>query len=242
MKIVGVIPARYQSSRLPGKPLADICGKPMIWWVYQQAKKVPELSDIYVATDDSRIQSVCHQYDIPVVMTSVDNPTHVHRTYDFAKKVPADLYVIVLGDEPLIESEVISKVIPETVEESAVVARSLMRNFTDPTELIDPANIKVAANAQGDCMYLSRSPVPFPYKTVLFKYRKTVGVDCYNMKALEFFVNTEPGFLETVEDIAILRFMENKVGMNFTLVESNALAVDTERDLQKVRKIIEERN
>ena len=241
MKIIGVIPARYQSSRLPGKPLADICGKPMIWWVYQQAKKVNELEDVYVATDDERISNVCNTLNIPVVMTSKDNPTHLNRIYEFSQSIDADLYVVICGDEPLIKSEVIKAVIPTECNNQTYIARALMREFTEPTEVVDPGNIKIAANSNGDCMYLSRSPIPYPYKTVLYKFRKIVGIECYNKNALDFFVHAPVGELERIEDIAILRFMEGKVGMHFTLVESNALSVDTFRDLEKVRDIISKR-
>lgn len=241
MKVIGIIPARYQSSRLPGKPLADICGKPMVWWVYQQAKKVERLEEIYVATDDERIGAVCGELGIPFVMTSKDNPTHLNRVYEVSGKIDADLYTVICGDEPLIKSEVIGAVIPENIEGQKYVARALMREFTDPAEVVDPGNIKIAANANGDCIYLSRSPIPFPYKTVLFKYRKIVGIECYNRAALEFFVNTPAGQLERIEDIAILRFMENRIGMHFTLVESNALSVDTQNDLEKVRLLISQR-
>ncbi len=241
MKVVGVIPARYQSSRLPGKPLADICGKPMVWWVYQQAKKVEALDDVYVATDDERIETVCRELEIPVIMTSKDNPTHLNRIYEFSHKVDSDLYVVICGDEPLIKSEVIGAVIPKEMPDQKYVARALMREFTEPTEVVDPGNIKIAANANGDCLYLSRSPIPFPYKTVLYKFRKIVGIECYNKAALEFFVNAPVGDLERIEDIAILRFMEGRVGMHFTLVQTDALSVDTEKDLEKVRLLIKQR-
>lgn len=241
MKVIGVIPARYQSSRLPGKPLADICGKPMIWWVFQQAKKVRGLDGVYVATDDERIQKTCEEWTIPAVMTSKDNPTHLNRIYEFSQKIDADLYTVICGDEPLIKSEVINAVIPETMPDQKYVARALMREFKDPAEVVDPGNIKIAANESGECIYLSRSPIPFPYKTVLFQYRKIVGIECYNKPALDFFVHTPVGFLERVEDIAILRFMENRIGMQFIQVESNALSVDTQNDLEKVRVLIGER-
>lgn len=241
MKTVGVIPARYQSSRLPGKPLADICGKPMVWWVYQQAKKVEALEEVYVATDDERIEKVCKELDIPVVMTSKDNPTHLNRIYEFSHVIDSDLYVVICGDEPLIKSEVIGAVIPDEMPDQKYVARALMREFTEPTEVVDPGNIKIAANANGDCLYLSRSPIPFPYKTVLYKFRKIVGIECYNKAALDFFVHAPVGDLERIEDIAILRFMEGRVGMHFTLVETNALSVDTEKDLEKVRLLIKQR-
>ena len=93
MRIIGVIPARYKSSRFEGKPLADIHGKPMIWWVYQQAKKVEELDEVYVATDDKRIENVFNQYNINVVMTSEENPTHIDRIAEFSDKVNSDMVV-----------------------------------------------------------------------------------------------------------------------------------------------------
>ena len=242
MKIVGVIPARYQSRRLPGKPLADICGKPMVWWVYQQAKKVADLDEIYVATDDQRIETVCKGLDIPVVITSKDNPTHVDRIYEFSHVVDSDLYVVICGDEPLIKSEVIRSVIPEQIHDQKYVARALMREFTEPTEVIDPGNIKIVTHANGDCLYLSRSPIPFPYKTVLYKFKKIVGVECYNKAALEFFAHTPIGNLERIEDITLLRFIEGRVNVHFTLINSDALSVDTEKDLEKVRLLIKQRN
>ena len=187
MKIIGVIPSRYQSSRLPGKPLVDICGRPMVWWVYQQAKKVKALEEVYVATDDERIKTVCEGLKIPVVMTDRNNPTHLNRIYEFSNKINADLYVVICGDEPLIKDEVIEAVIPKSIKGQKYIARALMREFTEPTEVVDPGNIKIAANVDGDCLYLSRSPIPYPYKTVLYKFRKIVGVEMLQQSSIRFF-------------------------------------------------------
>lgn len=239
MKIVGVIPARYQSSRFPGKPLADICGKPMIWWVYQQAKKVEEFDEVVVATDDNRIADVCKQYDIQVVMTADNHPTHVHRIHEVSEKLVADYYVVVCGDEPLISVDVIKAALPkEDHVSNEMYVGGLCRYFTDPAEVIDPANIKVFTNDNDECILLSRAVVPFPYKTVLFKYKKVVGVECFNKKALDFFVNTPKGPLESIEDVTLQRFLENKIHIIYRLVESVSLSVDTPRDLEKVISII----
>ena len=237
-KIIAVIPARYKSSRLPGKPLLDICGKPMIWWVYNQVKKVKLFNDIYVATDDERIVNTCKGFGMNVLMTANNHPTHIHRIHEVSNKVDADLYVCVCGDEPLIKPEVIEQVIPKNILPISVSA--LMREFTEPTEVIDPGNIKITTNAEGYCVSLSRSPIPFPYKTIQFKYKKIVGVECYNKNALDFFVSKECGPIEKIEDITLLRFLENNIQMHFTLVETDALSVDTEKDLEKVRNKIKE--
>lgn len=239
MKVIGVIPARYQSSRFPGKPLADICGKPMIWWVYQQVKKVKELDEVFVATDDYRIKEVCKSLQMNVKMTSADNSTHINRLKEFSDTVSADLYVCVCGDEPSIRHDVISSVIPENYNKDGIFVGALRREFKEPVEVIDPSNIKISTNENGDCIYLSRSPIPYPYKTIDFSYYKIVGVECYNKKALEFFDMHESGNLERIEDISLLRFIENKIPINFNLVDTDSLSVDTPKDLEKVRKIIE---
>jgi 3-deoxy-manno-octulosonate cytidylyltransferase (CMP-KDO synthetase) len=116
MKIIGVIPARYQSSRFPGKPLVNICGKPMIWWVYQQCIKVKSLDKVVVATDDERIFQTCRDYLMDVIMTSSDNRTGTDRVAEVARNMDADFYVNIQGDEPLIEPEIIDKVISFKME------------------------------------------------------------------------------------------------------------------------------
>ena len=242
MKIIGVIPARYKSSRFPGKPLADICGKPMVWWVYQQAIKVKEIDDVYVATDDERISSVCIELDIPCILTSDNHETHVHRIHEVSTKITADYYVVICGDEPLIKPDVIRRIIPSQIENSQISVRGLCRYFSDPAEVMDPANIKIVTNKYDECIILSRSPVPFPYKTVLFKYKKVVGVECYNKQALDYFVSQKKGFLESIEDITLQRFLENKIHIKYYLVDSPSLSVDTPRDLEKVRAIISGRS
>lgn len=244
MKVVGVIPARYGSSRFPGKPLQDICGKPMLWWVYQQAMKVSELSEVYVATDDDRVAFICEEYDMNYVMTGAHS-THIARVHEFSTKVDADYYVNINGDEPLIEPETIRAIIPCESSDAPKVF-GLMKILRDPVELIDPSNIKVATNKDGVALYISRAPIPYPYKTILFEYKKAIGVECWNKASLELFVNSEPGVMETIEDLVALRFFENGCPMHYTLVESNSLSVDTPKDLEKVRllmqKILDKQN
>ena len=241
MRIVAVIPARYSSSRFPGKPLADICGKPMIWWVYNQVMKVSEFDEVLVATDDKRISDVCVAYGINCIITSDTHPTHVHRIHEVSEKIKADYYVVVCGDEPLISVDVIRMILPletDIKSNGEIYAGGLCRYFTDPAEVIDPANIKIVTNHNDECIMLTRAVVPFPYKTVLFKYKKVVGVECYNKKALDFFVATPKGFLESIEDVTLQRFLENKIHIKYRLVSSDSLSVDTPRDLEKVKNII----
>lgn len=126
MKVIGVIPARYQSSRFPGKPLADICGKPMIWWVYNQVSQVNEFSEIYVATDDERIVACCEEYGMKYVMTRKDTPNHIHRIWEVTEMIEADYYISINGDEPLISPDNIRQAFPSEV----ISDRPFSRAFT----------------------------------------------------------------------------------------------------------------
>jgi len=239
-KIVGVIPARYASTRFPGKPLVDICGHPMVWWVYQQVLKVDELSEVYVATDDSRISEVCEREEIPFVMTHNDHVNHVMRLAEVSNKIRADYYVCVNGDEPLIQAKNIRDVLPsKEVTTDEVYAGYLMRELTDPVETIDPSNIKLSVLSSGRCIYMSRTPIPYPKGTLDYKYKKLIGIECFNKKALDFYAKTPMGELERIEDIDHLRFIEHGKYVHIGLTDSESLSVDTLNDLEKVRKIME---
>ena len=240
MKIVAVIPARYASTRLPGKPLKDICGKPMIWWVYQQVKKVKEIDKVVCAIDDERIEKACKEYDIPYVMTSSDLPEHISRIHEVSTKIEADYYMCINGDEPLISPNCITPVIPSTLHSEPFFGGA-MRKLTDPAETIDFAKIKLVVSDTGRCLYMSRTPVPYPRGTLLFQYNKYVGVECFNKKALDFFVSTPMGSIEKIEDIDHLRFLENGIELHFNYVDSESISVDTPKDLEKVRKLMQEK-
>ena len=242
MKIVGIIPARYASTRFPGKPLVDICGKPMIWWVYERVSSVKEFSEVFVATDDERIEKVCQEYNMKVIMTRNNHPNHISRIQEVSDKIDADYYMCINGDEPLIDPISIQKIIPEKENNDDTVFIGARRKLTDPAETIDSANIKLVIGKNNLCMYMSRTPIPYPKGTLFFDYWKYVGIECFNKKALDFFVNTEMGNIEKVEDIDHLRFLENGVKIYFKEVESESLSVDTPKDLEKVKKIIEAQN
>lgn len=241
MNIIGVIPARYASTRFPGKPLVDICGKPMIWWVYQQVSKVERLNKVLVATDDKRIADICQDNSIPYIMTRNDHVNHVTRLAEVSDKVEADYYVCVNGDEPLILPENIKNVLPDTLIKDEVYAGYLMRNLTDPAETLDPSNIKLSVLSNGRCIYMSRMPIPYPKGTINITYKKLIGVECFNKAALDFYVNTPMGELEKIEDIDHLRFIEHGKAVIIKLTDSESLSVDTQNDLEKVRRIMSEK-
>lgn len=241
MKVIGVIPARYQSSRFPGKPLADICGKPMIWWVYNQVSQVKEFSEIYVATDDERIVACCEEYGMKYVMTRKDTPNHIHRIWEVTEMIEADYYISINGDEPLISPDNIRQAFPTEVIKDRPFFQSVYREMHDPAEVMDIANVKIVLNKDGVCMYQSRYPIPCPKGSLLFTYKKAIGIECFNKKALDIFSHTPMGVMEKIEDIDHLRFLENGIPIYYKQIDSESLSVDTRNDLEKVRLIIQER-
>lgn len=237
MKIIAIIPARYGSSRFPGKPLADICGKPMIWWVYNQVLKVKEIEEVIIATDDIRIEEACKSYGMNVKMTSNSHRTSTERAYEVAKSVYSDLYIVINGDEPLIEPEIIKKIIPDSIG-SDIYVSNLMTKISNPSEVIDFTNIKVVTDDEKNALYFSRSPIPYPKATLDYDYYKHVGVLIYSFDALRFFSETLPSDNEKIEDINELRYLEHGIKIKMVEVDAHSLSVDTPKDLNTVRNVI----
>lgn len=227
MKIIGVIPARYKSSRFPGKPLADICGRPLVWWVYRQAVKV--IGKVYVATDDERIVGACSKLSIPAVLTG-NHPTGTDRVGEVAKKIKADFYLNIQGDEPLLTPQMIKGVIVY----SSVSA--LMTPVKRMSDLSNSNVVKVVCNAKKESLYFSRLPIPYPRTEP--KYYKQVSVYGFTRKALMDYCGLPRGPVEMAEDIELLRFIENGIKIQMVEVKGDTVAVDTPSDLDIVRDII----
>lgn len=239
MKVVGIIPARYGSTRLPGKPLKDIFGHPMIWWVYHRVQEVKELDEIYVATDDERIRAVCDENGIPCVMTSSEHPTGAHRLQEVSDSIRADFYVQLNGDEPLIDTRAIAAAIPQSVPVDVEFGTNIITEMHDPAQVMDPSNIKVVFDEDMNALYMSRTPVPYPFKQLDFQYYKHVGIIGYNKKMLDFYKNSTPGRFERIEGIDTLRFLDYGKRLKFVIVHNCAsLSVDTEKDLNMIKKMI----
>ena len=184
MKTVAVIPARYQSSRMPGKPLADILGKPMIWWVYNEARKCTALSDVVIATDDARIEAACKQYGMNCLMTSPDHDTPTGRIWEVSTKLEADLYLQVMGDEPLINVKAFDLILPQELPEDPCYVAVLTNVMGHPADVVDFSNQKVVTNAAREILMISRSPIPYPKGTLDFEYEKVTGIQQYSRQAL----------------------------------------------------------
>lgn len=239
MKIVGVIPARYGSTRLPAKPLKDICGKPMIWWVYERVKGIKQLDEIYVATDDERIKKVCIEYEIPVLMTKETHNTGAHRLQEVSESIAADFYVQLNGDEPLIDTQAIVAVIPDEIPQNREFGMNIITPMHEPSQVLDPTNIKMVFDTNMRALYMSRTAIPYPYKEIDYLYYKHVGIIGYNKEMLDFYKASMPGRQELIEGIDTLRFLDYGKELRLSIVEDcKSLSVDTEKDLIEVRKII----
>lgn len=238
MRIIGVIPARYQSSRFPGKPIVDICGKPMIWHVYHQAKKVKAFDEVMVAADSNVIYDVCIKYGMEVLMTKDTHPTGTDRLGEVAQKTDADFYVNIQGDEPLIEPETIQAIIDYKMKHPEIEVINSMTALPDSEDVNEPSIVKVAAAQNGDMLYLSRSPIPKSKKDEKVCFKRHLGLYGLSKTALLFYSGAERGYLESIEDIEMLRFLENGYRIKTVEVNSNSIGVDLLEDIPKVEAVL----
>ncbi len=235
-KVLGVIPARLESQRLPRKPLRLICGHPMIAWVYGRARRAAGLDRLLVATESEEISACCRERKIPVVMTAATHRSGTDRILEVAARQPADVYVNIQGDEPMVTGEHIDLLLgpfrraPETQVSTLKVALV-------PAEARDPNNVKVVTDCEGRALYFSRALVPHDQDGAgRARYYKHLGVYAYSARALERFQALVPSPLEIQEKLEQLRFLEN--GIPITVVETiqDTIGVDTEEDLKKVEE------
>ena len=239
MKTIAVIPARYQSSRLPGKPLADILGKPMIWWVYQEAKKCPKLADVVVACDDERIAAACREYGMNYLMTSPDHDTPTGRIWEVSTRLDADLYLQVMGDEPLINAAAFDLILPDTLPDDPYYVSVLTNVMGHPADVVDFSNQKVVTNARREILMISRIPIPYPKGTLDFEYEKVTGIQLYSKQALAFYHETPKSLLEKAEENDMMRFIENGHTVHAIVSPYKTVSVDTAKDLALVCEILQ---
>lgn len=234
MNTLAVIPARWASTRFPGKPLAWIGNKPMIWHVYQRCIEAACFDRILVATDDERIGQACTKYKLDWLMTKTSHPTGTDRVAEVATRIPADLYVNVQGDEPFVAPEAIRAVVEASWGELMPV--NACAKITDPADLVDVTVPKVVVSADWTAIYLSRSPVPYP-KTRAGACYQQVCVYGFDREDLEWFVCHPQGPVEQSEGIELLRFLEHGRDVRMVEVPASPIAVDTPQDLERARTI-----
>ncbi len=237
MNVLCVIPARYASTRLPGKPLKDIAGKPMVCRVYDRAAQAGKVSDTLVATDDVRILNAVQEHGGRAMMTRKDHPTGTDRLAEVASAHPeADLIVNVQGDEPLIDPSLIDRLVDVFEEEPDLPMATVMTKITDEEEQRNPNNVKVVTNKDGYALYFSRSLLPYPRHAGCPVY-KHIGIYAYRRDFLLRYAAMAPTPLETAESLEQLRALENGYRIKVVETEAQFVGVDTAEDLEKVNAI-----
>ena len=237
-RVMVIIPARYSSSRFEGKPLAEIDGKPMIYYVYQGSKNAKCVDDVIVATDDERIKNAVENFDGKAIMTSKKHKTGTERIAEVAKKIDADIIVNVQGDEPLIEPKAIEQVVMPLIEDKNIRMCTLMTKITKNAEYNDTNIVKVVTDNEGFALYFSRSPIPYPREKEHLKVYKHIGIYVYKKDFLLEFADMQQTPLEQIECLEQLRVLENGFKIKVVETDYDSISVDTPRDLEVVRKII----
>jgi 3-deoxy-manno-octulosonate cytidylyltransferase (CMP-KDO synthetase) len=245
MNIVAFIPARYNSTRLPGKPLILIAGRPMIQHVYDCAKSCADLSEVYVATDDKRILDCVHGFGGKALLTSKDHASGTDRVAEAAQKIglqPDDVVINVQGDQPLFRPVLITQMLAPLLQDGGVTMSTLMHRISDDQEVNNPNCVKIVTDTQGYALFFSRSPIPFfrDSKTP-GTYYKHLGFYGYRMGFLGTFTGLPMGTLESAEKLEPLRALE--YGFRIKVVEAlfDSVEVDTPADVRKVEEIIGQR-
>ena len=246
-RIIGVIPARYNSSRFPGKPLVKLLGTPMVVWVAELSAKALGRDNVFVATEDTRIMKVVEQYGFNALITSDVHSTGTDRLSEVANKIYAEIYINIQGDEPTVNPNVIKKVIDEKIRNPGKVINAMtqLSNCEDPNNINIP---KVVYNEKNTMIYMSRLPIP-GYKSHNNKpevYFKQVCIYAFSRpQLLAFGKFGRKSFLELYEDIEILRFLEMDIPVKMIEVEEASFAVDTIEDVKivenRLREIIKEK-
>lgn len=242
VRTIGVIPARYGSTRFEGKVLANIAGKPMIQWVYQQAKKSKTLNELFVATDDHRVKSCVEGFGGKAVMTGTHHQSGTDRIAEAVEKLPADIVVNIQGDQPLLEPVMIDEAVQPLID-NPDIPMSTIKTEIKAEDFHDPAVVKVVVDERGFALYFSRSLIPYPRNQQNLRVFEHVGLYVYRKDFLLKYSKWEQGYLEKIESLEQLRVLEK--GYKILVVETQSdraagVSVDVPEDVTKVERLIQE--
>jgi 3-deoxy-D-manno-octulosonate cytidylyltransferase len=245
IKVLAVIPARYGSSRLPGKPLASIAGRPMVQHVVERVRQAARVERVVVATDDERVKKAVEGFGGEAVLTRRDHRSGTDRVAEIAAHLEADIYVDIQGDEPLIDPATIDAIVAEMVDDDSIQIATPCTAITQPNDVMDPNIVKVVRDFDGNCLYFSRAPIPWvrDSKAAAAPHHwKHVGLYGFRRAALVEYPTLPPGELEAVEQLEQLRWLENGFRIRAVETDYDAISVDVPADIQRVEKILQERS
>jgi 3-deoxy-manno-octulosonate cytidylyltransferase (CMP-KDO synthetase) len=236
---VAIIPARYHSTRLPGKALADIAGRPMIEHVYRRTRAARSIASVIVATDDERIASAVRGFGGTVRMTSPAHPSGTDRLAEVAASLECELVVNVQGDEPLIEPEMIDQAVAPFAADPALEMSTLRRRIEDPSELQNPNVTKVVVDRGGYALYFSRAPIPYARAAASAAPAwRHVGLYVYRRECLLRLAQLPPTALERSEALEQLRALEHGIRIKVMETQHDSIGVDTPDDLERAREAV----
>jgi 3-deoxy-manno-octulosonate cytidylyltransferase (CMP-KDO synthetase) len=237
-RVALVIPARFGSTRLPGKPLADLLGKPMVQWVYEKAMQVLSASSVVVATDNQKIVDAVNIFGGRVVLTSPNHPSGTDRLVEVMGQVDADIYINLQGDEPLVRPEDVEQLAQGMLADPSIDVGTLYHPIKDD-EAQNPNAVKVVLGQQGNALYFSRSPIPYPRDGDQHPgFKKHVGVYAYRKRILEQYAILPASALEQTEQLEQLRLLSAGLRIRAFEVAPTGPGVDTPECLEKVRAIL----
>ena len=232
-----IIPARYQSHRFPGKPLADILGKPMFYWVYERAVSCPLLKKVCLATDDQRIYDAAKKFDVPVVMTDPDHPSGSDRIMEAADTLGLEdeaVIVNIQGDEPALDPDMPRKLVEPFINPDIQV--TTLARVIDAEQAENPDRVKVVRSAQGFALYFSRSKIPHirDAERSYTDYLLHIGLYAYRLSTLRTFTSMPPSPLEQIERLEQLRFLDAGIGVFVVMTDYQGFGVDRPEDIELI--------
>ena len=242
-RVVVVIPARYGSTRLPGKPLVSLAGKPMIQRVYQRAKQAQHVSRVIVATDDERIVKAVEGFGGEARMTRSDHRTGTERVAEVAAHEAGEVFVNVQGDEPLLDPAAVDTAIRSLLEEPAAAISTVATPIKTPADIMDPNVVKTILDFDNNALYFSRAPIPWVRDTASkthARHLKHLGLYVFQREALLEYPTLPQGELERIEQLEQLRWLENGWKIRVAEVEHDAVSVDVPEDVARVEKLLAE--
>lgn len=242
--VLAVIPARYGSTRLPGKPLVPIAGRPMIEHVVERVRRAGRVSRVVVATDDERIKNAVEGFGGEAILTRRDHTSGTDRVAEVAAHVPAEIYLNIQGDEPLIDPGTIDAVVAVIVEDESVQIATPCTAILQLGDIMDPNIVKVVLDFDGNALYFSRAPVPWVRDTnaeAATRHWKHLGLYAFRREALVEFPTLPPGELERIELLEQLRWLENGFRIRVVETDYDAVSVDVPADIERVEKLLRER-
>lgn len=245
MDVVGVIPARYASSRFQGKVLADICGKPMLQHVWEAAERALFVDEVLVACDDQRVFDACATFGARAVMTAIDHACGTDRIREAVKNIDARYVINIQADEPLLKPVMIDMVVRALLDDPKAYMATLMKKIENAQEITDPNVVKVVADKSGRALYFSRAAIPYRAATSDVTepvYYKHIGMYGYTKEFLFTYKNLAQSALEKTEKLEQLRALQEGYSIKVVETRYDTIGVDTPEDLERVKQYMREMN